>query len=421
MYEQAAIGKKRNIFYGYIVVAAALLITTISHGAQYTFGIFFKPLLEQFGWTKAATSAAFSLYLVLYGLLGIFVGRLNDRFGPRLVVTICAFFLGLGYILMSRVSAIWHLYLFYGVLIGVGMSGIWVPLISTMPRWFILRRGLMTGIVTSGSGIGTILLSLVAGSLITKYQWRLSYIMVGVGVLVILVLAAQFLRRDPKQMGLLPYNGDAIKAESPGYIGEGVCFRKAVKTSQFWMLCAIFFCFGFDLYTVMVHIVAHAIELGIPALNAASIIAIVGGVNAASRIGTGNAGDRIGNIRCLTISFVLMTAALFLLTVASDMWQLSLFGVFFGLGYGGLAAMMSPVPAELFGLKSIGTIVGAVMCSFTLGGAIGPVLAGRISDITGSYHLAFLACAVVSVMGTILCVLIRPAGKTGGCASERNH
>jgi MFS family permease len=102
MYEQAAIGKKRNIFYGYIVVAAALLITTISHGAQYTFGIFFKPLLEQFGWTKAATSAAFSLNLVLYGLLGIFVGRLNDRFGPRLVVTICAFFLGLGYILMSR-------------------------------------------------------------------------------------------------------------------------------------------------------------------------------------------------------------------------------------------------------------------------------------------------------------------------------
>ncbi len=232
--------------------------------------------------------------------------------------------------------------------------------------------------------------------------------MVGVGVLVILVLAAQFLRRDPKQMGLLPYNGDAIKAESPGYIGEGVCFRKAVKTSQFWMLCAIFFCFGFDLYTVMVHIVAHAIELGIPALNAASIIAIVGGVNAASRIGTGNAGDRIGKYTLPSISFVLMTAALFLLTVAADMWQLSLFGVFFGLGYGGLAAMMSPVPAELFGLKSIGTIVGAVMCSFTLGGAIGPVLAGRISDISGSYHLAFLACAVVSVMGTILCVLIRP-------------
>jgi len=171
----------------------------------------------------------------------------------------------------------------------------------------------------------------------------------------------------------------------------------------------------------MVHIVAHAIELGIPALNAASIIAVVGGVNAAGRVGIGSAGDRIGNMRCLAISFVLMTTALLLLTVAAEMWRLYLFGVIFGLGYGGLAALMSPVPAELFGLRSIGTIVGAVMCSFTLGGAVGPVLAGRISDITGSYQVAFLACAAVSVIGTILSVLIRPAGKTEGCVAGRGR
>jgi len=416
MDEQASreIGKKRNIFYGYIVVAAAFLITTISHGAQHTFGIFFKPLLEQFGWTKAATSAAFSLYLVLYGLLGIFVGRLNDRFGPRLVMTVCAFFLGLGYMLMSQVSAIWHLYLFYGVLIAVGMSGTWVPLISTIPRWFIRRRGMMTGIVTSGSGIGTILLSLGASALISEYQWQLSYIMVGAAVLVILALAVQFLRRDPQQMGQMPYGGTAGKKEAPDHPGEGMVFREAINTAPFWMVCAIFFCFGFDLYTVMVHIVAHAIELGIPALNAASIIAVVGGVNAAGRVGIGSAGDWIGHLRCLVISFALITAALLLLLVAAEMWRLYLFGVIFGLGYGGLAALMSPVPAELFGLRSIGTIVGAVMCSFTLGGAIGPVLAGYLSDITGSYHMAFLVCFAVSVMGTILSILIRPTGKTGG-------
>jgi MFS family permease len=417
MYEQAAArqtGKKQHIFYGYVVVGAALLITIISHGAQHTFGIFFKPLLEQFGWSKAATSAALSLYLVLYGLMGIFVGRLNDRFGPRMVMTVCAVILGLGYMLMSQVSAIWHLYLFYGVLIAVGMSGSWVPLISTIPRWFIRRRGLMTGIVTSGSGIGTILLSMLASVLIAEYQWRFSYLIVGAGILMILVLAAQLLRRDPQQVGQLPYGYDLIKAEGPACSGEGVCFREAISTGQFWMVCATFFCFGFDLYTVMVHIVAHVIELGIPALKAASIIAVIGGVNAAGRVGIGSAGDRIGNMRCLIISFVLMTTALFLLTVAADMWQFYLFGVIFGLGYGGLAAIMSPMPAELFGLRSIGTIVGAVMCSFTLGGAIGPVLAGRISDTTGSYHTAFLVCAAVSVTGTILSalILIPPERKT---------
>ena len=161
--------KKPGFFYGYVIVAAAFSIVIIAHGAQYTFGIFFKPILTEFGWTSAATSGAFSLYLVLWGLLSIFVGRLNDSFGPRIVMTASGFFLGLGYLLMSQVSVLWQLYLFYGVIIAIGMSGAWVPLISTVPKWFVKRRGLMTGIVTSGSGIGTILLSLAASRLISVY------------------------------------------------------------------------------------------------------------------------------------------------------------------------------------------------------------------------------------------------------------
>ncbi len=405
---------KDKIFYGYIVVAAALLITIIAHGAQYTFGIFFKPLLNEFGWTSAATSGAFSLYLVLWGFLSIFVGRLNDRFGPRIVMTVCGFFLGLGYLLMSQIGAIWQLYLFYGVIIAIGMSGGWVPLISTVPRWFVKRRGMMTGIVTSGSGIGTILLSLVASQLIAGYGWSRSYIMVGAGVLVLLMLAAQFLRRDPRQVGQLPYGGSGVEEESQDLSAVGLCFREAIKTRPFWMVCALFFCFGFILYTIMVHIVPHAIELGIPPITAASIIAVIGGVNAAGRVGMGSAGDRIGNKRCLIISFILMTAALLWVITAREMWMFYLFAVIFGIGYGGLAALMSPVPAELFGLRSIGTIVGVVMCSFTIGGAIGPVLAGRIFDVTGSYNVAFLTCTAVGITGIILSVLLRPPGGQGG-------
>jgi MFS family permease len=399
--------KKNKLFYGYIVVAAALLITIIAHGAQYTFGIFFKPLLAQFGWTSAATSGAFSLYLVLWGFLSIFVGRLNDKFGPRLVVTVCGFFLGLGYLLMSQIGAIWQLYLFYGVIIAVGMSGAWVVLISTIPRWFVKRRGMMTGVVTSGSGIGTILLSPVASQLIADYGWSRSYIIVGAGVLVLLMFAAQFLRRDPQQTGQLPYGGEVARAESPNYPCGGFFFREAVGTGPFWMVCAIFFCFGFDLYTIMVHIVPHAIELEISPISAASIIAVIGGVNAAGRIGIGSIADRIGNKRCLIISFILMVAALLWVMAAREMWMFYLFAAIFGIGYGGLAALMSPVPAELFGLQSLGAVVGAVVCSFTIGGAIGPVLAGRIFDLTGSYSLAFWACTAAGVAGIILSALLK--------------
>jgi MFS family permease len=406
--------KKKKFFYGYILVAAALLIVIIAHGAQYTFGIFFKPLVTDFGWTSAATSGAFSLYLVLWGFLSIFVGRLNDKLGPRIVMTVCGFFLGLGYLLMSQIGAIWQLYLFYGVIIAIGMSGGWVPLISTIPRWFVKRRGMMTGIVTSGSGIGTILLSLVASRLISDHGWSVSYIVLGSGVLVLLMLAAQFLRRDPLQVGQLPY-GDNVEKERDSELPEvGFCFREAVSTGPFWMVCAIFFCFGFDLYTIMVHIVPHAIELKISPISAASIIAVIGGVNAAGRVIIGSAGDRIGNKRCLIISFVLLVAALLWVMEAREIWMFYLFAVIFGIGYGGLAALMSPVPAELFGLRSLGTIVGAVMFSFTIGGAIGPVLAGSIFDMTGSYDRAFWACTAVGVAGIILSVLLRPPSGQGG-------
>ncbi len=403
--------RQPKFFYGYIVVAAALLIVIIAHGAQYTFGIFFKPILTEFGWTRGATSGAFSLYLLLWGFLSIFVGKLNDSFGPRIVMIVCGFFLGLGYLLMSQISVIWQLYLFYGLIIAIGMSGAWVPLISTIPRWFVKRRGMMTGIVTSGSGIGTILLSLVASRLIPDHGWRLSYIIVGSGVLVLLMLAAQFLRRDPHQIGQLPYGVNEVEEESLNLLPRGFSLQEAIHTSQFWMVCAVFFCFGFNLYTIIVHIVPHAIELGISPIIAANIVAIIGGVNAAGRIIIGSACDRIGNKRCLIISFILIAVALVWVIAAKEVWMFYLFAIIFGFGYGGLAALESLVPAELFGLRSLGVIIGVAMFSSTVGGAIGPVLAGSIFDITSSYQLAFLICAGVSIIGLILSLLLKPTSR----------
>ena len=404
--------KKPRFFYGYVIVAAAFSIVIIAHGAQYTFGIFFKPILTEFGWTSAATSGAFSLYLVLWGLLSIFVGRLNDSFGPRIVMTASGFFLGLGYLLMSQVSVLWQLYLFYGVIIAIGMSGAWVPLISTVPKWFVKRRGLMTGIVTSGSGIGTILLSLAASRLISVYGWRISYMIVGSGVLVLLMLAAQFLRRDPQQIGQLPYGEDETKGESLNAQAREFSLQEAIRTGQFWLVCAIFLCFGFILYTIMVHIVPHAIDLGISPIIAANIIVIIGGVNAVGRIIIGYSSDRIGVKPSLLISFILMGIALLWVMVAKEVWMFYLFAIIFGFGYGGLATLTSMVTAELFGLRSLGAIVGVVMFSFTLGGAIGPLLAGSIFDISGSYKPAFLASAAVSAAGIILSSVLKPITST---------
>lgn len=157
-----------KFFYGYIIVMLATIIMVASWGTFYSFGVFFKPVLLEFGWTRAITSGAYSLAFLLSGFFSIFVGRLSDRFGPRIVVLACGLLLCSGYLLMSQASSTWQLYLAYGI-VGVGLSGAYVPSISAVSRWFVKRRGLMTGIVMAGIGIGTMIMPPLANLLITSY------------------------------------------------------------------------------------------------------------------------------------------------------------------------------------------------------------------------------------------------------------
>ena len=269
---------------------------------------------------------------------------------------------------------------------------------------------MMTGIVLAGVGVGTMVMPPAASWLIHNYGWRTSYIAVGVVALLFVVLAAQFLRRDPYQMGKLPHGKDEadneMEAESPA--DSRLSLSGAIHTRQFWLLCGTFFGFFFCLQTVMVHTVIHATGLGISPSSAASILAIIGGLSIAGRIVMGSAGDRIGNKPALTISLVLMSLTLFWLTVAKEIWMLYLFAGIFGFGYGGLSALLSPLVAEVFGLRSHGAILGVATFIATIGGAIGPVAAGHIFDVGGSYQPAFLLCGTISVLAIILALLLRP-------------
>jgi len=160
--------------------------------------------------------------------------------------------------------------------------------------------------------------------------------------------------------------------------------------------------------TIMVHIVIHATDLGISAASAVNILAIIGGLGVAGRIIMGSAGDRIGNKLAITICFILMSAALLWLLATKELWMFYLFAVVFGFGYGGYSPLLSLMVAELFGLSSLGVILGAVTFSITIGAAIGPTLAGRIFDITSSYQPAFLVCTGFSIIAIILALFLRP-------------
>ena len=402
-----------GFFYGYLVVGASLVIMATVWGVYYAFGVFFKPVLNEFGWTKAMTAGAFSLASIMNGVLAIAMGGLTDRFGPRLVMTVCGLFLGLGFMLMSQVSNVFHLYLFYGIFVGVGMSGSFIPLTSTVARWFFKRRGLMTGIVAAGSGIGALMGPPAASRLIPLYGWRMSYLIMGGITLLAVLLSAQFIKRDPAQVGQVPYGENPIERAGRDLRAEGLSTREAIYSSRFWVFFTTGFCYGYCVFAIMVHMTPHAIESGISPIRAANILAAIGGSAILGKVLLGRAGDIVGYRRTLTLGFILTSAALIGLVPAKMGWMLFSIAGLFGFAYGGIAVSHAPLVAELFGLRSHGMIFGALSTSVGLGGAMGPLLTGYLFDVTNSYQIAFLLCAVVSLTGILFAAFLRPSAVRG--------
>ena len=396
-----------RFFYGYFVVGASLLIMSVMWGGYYAFGVFFKPMLDEFGWTRAMISGAFSLASIVNGLLTVAVGGLTDKYGPRMVMTVCGLLLGLGFILMSQVSDVFQLYLFYGILVGAGMSGSFVPLTSTVARWFFKRRGLMTGIVTAGSGIGALIGPPVASRLILIHGWRMSYVILGGITLLTVVLSTQLIKRDPKQVGQFPYGENETEEMELNLRVEEFSLKEAVRVPQFWIFSATGFCYGYCVFAIMVHITPHAIESGISAVRAANILATIGGFSILGKVLLGRAGDIIGNRRTLILGFILMSIALICLAPAKMAWLPFLIAGIFGFAYGGIAVSHSPLLAELFGLRSHALIFGVFAISVSLGRATGPLLTGYLFDVTNSYQMAFLVCAVISLTGILFAAFLR--------------
>jgi sugar phosphate permease len=400
-------GTKPTFFYGYVIVAAALCMSIMMWGARFSFSVFFAPVLDEFGWSRATTAGGFSLSWVFTGLLSIFVGKLNDRLGPRMIMTVAGLLVGLGYLLMSTLSSIWQLYLFYGI-VSIGMSAALVPTLSTVAKWFVKMRAFMTGIVLSGTGIALMVMVPVANRIILDYGWRTAYIIIGSVTIVVIAISAQFLRRDPYRMGTLPYGSDGKSTTVSGAGAHGLFFKEALRTRQVWLMCFIYFCTYFIYNVFVVHMVIYAKGQGISLAQAVTIMVFLGAAGIAGRILLGVFADTMGNRKTMALSATLMMLALFWLLAAGDAWVLVLVAIAFGFSHGGLATMESPMVANVFGMRSHGTILGLVFFCDTIGGATGPFLAGYIYDVSRSYSFAFLLRAILDIVNLAAILLLRP-------------
>ena len=397
-------------FYGYTIVAASFFMQAVSVGSMISYSVFFRHLLDEFGWSRAFVSGASSMVMFTMGALGILFGRLNDRFGPRRILLLSGLSLAGGFMLMSVLQTRWQLYVFYGLLVGIGMSTHDIVTLSTIARWFRRRRGMMTGLVKAGTGTGQFFIPLMVSALIVTAGWRSTYLVIGVMVLVVYLLAARLVRRSPEEMGLSP-DGVPGTAE-PTAQSDGVVLRQALRTPQFWLCCLSYFCVVFGAMTILTHIVMHASDSGMGQGPAAAVVSTIGILSIAGRITMGTLSDRIGSRRSFLACFGILIVALLWLQFAAGGWMLFAFAVVYGFAHGGFYTVLSPTIAELFGLRAHGAIFGIAYFWGTLGGAIGPVVAGRIYDVHQSYSLAFWVLEGLAILGLLFMLGVRPVAQS---------
>ena len=401
--------ERPRIFYGYVVVTAAFVIMTVAWGANRTFGVFLDPMVREFGWTRAGFSGAYTLGMIHLGLISLLTGRLTDQIGPRALLIACSLFLGVGYALSSQVETLWHLYLFYGVFTGIGMSGTWAPIMSVVTRWFVKNRSLMSGIIASGGAIGIAFFPPFFSYLIQTSGWRLSLLMLGALTFASIFLGALFLKRDPGEIGVRSYGAGEIQAGGVNIQSQGLSLEEAFRTRSFWLLNLISFCDFLLINVISVHIVPHAIQLNISPIQAATVLSLAAGVSIPGRIFMGGLADRIGNRPGFYVCLTLSVAAFLLLQFSQTLGMLYFFAILYGLGLWATGAILSPYLADLFGLKSHGSIFAGMVFSGTLGGGLGPVLVGYTFDTTGNYRLGFLICLFASIAAWIALTQVKPA------------
>lgn len=399
--------KRRPYFYGYTIIIAGFFIQAVVWGASNSFGVFFDPLIKEFGWSRATISGAASLGFLVHGSASIFLGNLNDRFGPRIIMSGCGLFLGLGFFLMAGLESVWQLYVFYGLIASVGLGGIDVIPLSTVSRWFEKKRGMMSGIIKVGTGVGMFVMPFFINWLLNNYGWRHSFLVLASVIIVFVLFLAQFLVRDPIQKDQFVDNGIRPVSKTTHNAESGFSFKQAVGTRQFWTICMVYFVVLFCVYTILMHIVQHAIDLGIAPGVAGGILSTIGGVSITGRFLMGGAGDKIGEKSALLICLFCLLASLCWLQAVTGLWMFYLFAMIYGFAHGGFFSLVSPLIAKFFGTKSHGLLYGVVIFSSTIGGAIGPFMAGYAFDATHNYKLVFIFLTVLCAIAILLTAFLK--------------
>ncbi len=396
----------------WIVVGSTFVTLGAAYGIWYSYAVFLVAFLRDFGWSRSVIAGAFSVFVMVHGIMGAINGWMAGWIGPKRLIIIGGCLLGFGLLLTAQTVAWWHLYLAFGVVVAVGVATAgWLPSVILVRGWFPDRIGTALGVASAGIGIGIAGLVPLTQYLIERVGWRWACRILAALVVALIVPATTFLVRDPPS--LTAREGVSKMARRRAF-SDGDAYwtlASAIKDWHFWGLAAVFFSGNVATQMLLVHQVAYLVDHGVSALVAASVGGLVGLVSIPGKMGWGAFSDRTNREVAYGLAFACLVTSMGALVLAGRNPTSLLpyaYAVLLGLGYAATAPLTPAAASDLFSGPRFSTIFGTLHISNSAGAAAGAWIAGWVHDVTGGYSAALWVAFGTAVFSATLLWIVAP-------------
>lgn len=389
-----------KIFYGWVIVGVGIAVTCVGFGAMLSLSVFLQPMTESMGWSRTGIATAAMVNFLCMGVGAFAWGWLSDRYGTRTVVLGGGVLLGLGLVLGSRATTLLQFQLLFGAIVGLAAGSFYAPMTAVTTKWFTRNRSLAVALVSAGLSMGSTIMAPLARWLISAYDWRTAMLVLGDLVWLVVIPAALLIRNPP---------GAAAGAVSAAAAGDPhLTIGQVIRTPQFAAIALTHFACCAAHSGPIFHMVTHALDRGVTAMAAATVLSVAGLASLSGKIGCGIFADRVGPKRALIAGLGLQAVAISLYLFVGGLGGFYVLALIFGFAYGGVMPLYALLVREYFGERVIGAAFGAVSLTATVGMAIGPLIGGWLYDALGTYAFMFVGSAAIGVGAAVIAFTFRP-------------
>jgi MFS family permease len=417
MQNSRPLGFKIGIHYAWIIIVIAAFMHMAGGSVRQAFGVLIVPLQDQLGWSAASITLGYALCSITGALLAPLTGIATDRYGAKPVIMAGITFFFLGAMVTGVVSQVWHIWISYGLLLGVAQACFNVPILTAASSWFHKRLGLGIGLLQASHGLGPAIMALMVSFLITSFEWRTAFWSIGiVGGCIMLGLILLF-RSRPSDMGIRAYGAPESEPifEKLDPVLEKLrskAFRTSMQsTSAFWKLVSVHYlgCLGHSI--VIIYVIPIAVIAGVDLVSAAGILSTLMAVSVLTRFSTPVIADHLGAKWSMAIMFILQGLPVLMLFWTHELWQFYLFAVIFGIGYGGEGSAFPIINRQYFGRGPMGRSFGWQQAGAGAGMATGGWVGGLLYGFSGAYDATIVLSTVASVAGALVLLSMEPTSR----------